>query len=54
MGSNCVTESIIPMDWTFDEGIHASCDAFSIAIPDGYRILDNHDHPRSGWFALRV
>lgn len=43
MGSNCVTESIIPMDWTFDEGIRASCDAFSIAIPDGYRILDSQD-----------
>lgn len=43
MGSNCVAESIIPMDWTFDEGIRASCDAFSIAIPDGYRILDSQD-----------
>lgn len=43
MGSNCVTESIIPMDWTFDEGIRASCGAFSIAIPDGYRILDSQD-----------
>lgn len=43
MGSNCVTESIIPMDWTFDEGIRASCGAFSIAIPDGYRILESQD-----------
>lgn len=43
MGSNCVTESIIPMDWTFDEGIRASCDAFSIAIPDGYRIQECQD-----------
>lgn len=43
MGSNCVTESLIPMDWTFDEGIRASCGAFSIAIPDGYRILESQD-----------
>lgn len=43
MGSTFEMESIIPMDWTFDEGIRASCDAFSIAIPDGYRILDNQN-----------
>ncbi len=43
MGSNFEMEPIIPMRWTFDEGIRASCDAFSIAIPDGYRILESQD-----------
>lgn len=43
MGSNFEMEPIIPMRWTFDEGICASCDAFSIAIPDGYRILESQD-----------
>ncbi|MBS6611927.1 MAG: hypothetical protein KH279_01515 [Collinsella intestinalis] len=43
MGSNFEMEPIIPMGWTFDEGIRASCDAFSIAIPDGYRIQECQD-----------
>ena len=43
MGSNFEMEPIIPMRWTFDEGIRASCDAFSIAIPDGYRIQECQD-----------
>lgn len=43
MGSNFEMEPIIPMRWTFDEGIRASCDAFSIAIPDSYRILESQD-----------
>lgn len=43
MGSDFEMEPIIPMRWTFDEGIRASCDAFSIAIPDGYRILESQD-----------
>lgn len=43
MGSNFEMEPIIPMRWTFDEGIRASCNAFSIAIPDGYRILESQD-----------
>lgn len=43
MGSNFEMEPIIPMRWTFDEGIRASCDAFNIAIPDGYRILESQD-----------
>lgn len=43
MGSDFEMESIIPMHWTFDEGIRANCDAFSIAIPDGYRILESQD-----------
>lgn len=28
-----------PTTWTFDEGLRASCEYFSIAIPDGYRVL---------------
>lgn len=43
MSSNFEMEPIIPMRWTFDEGIRASCDAFNIAIPDGYRILESQD-----------
>ena len=43
MGSNFEMEPIIPMRWTFDESIRASCDAFSIAIPDDYRILESQD-----------
>lgn len=32
-----------PLRWTFDEGVRASCDAFTIGIPDGYRVVTDYD-----------
>lgn len=32
-----------PASWTFNEGLRASCEYFSIAIPDGFRVLTNYD-----------
>ena len=32
-----------PASWTFNDGLRASCEYFSIAIPDGFRVLTNYD-----------
>lgn len=32
-----------PTTWTFDEGLRASCEYFSIAVPDGYRVLTDYE-----------
>lgn len=32
--------AVDPSTWTFEEGLHASTSAFSIAIPDGYRVIE--------------
>lgn len=32
-----------PSSWTFNEGLRASCKYFSIAIPDGFRVLKDYE-----------
>lgn len=39
-----------PTTWTFDEGLRASCEHFSIAIPDGYRVIS--DYEESGLLSM--
>lgn len=37
------TSSTDPATWTFNDGLRASCKYFSIAIPDGFRVLTDYE-----------